>query len=138
MPVLEFNMTEETKSHLHLQSQSAAQKAPFQRRSTGLCHRRKPLRKEQTAFQFFFQISTKARKLNNFLKYEVVFFLMSLSSENSELLYQGMNGRSDCFVAKRMYSEPSPHIGTLPTFRGFIWQVLNSVLDTQYLNLRKT
>lgn len=49
-----------------------------------------------------------------------------------------MNGRSDCFVAKRTYSEPSPHIGTLPTFRGFIWQVLNSVLNTQYLNLHKT
>lgn len=74
MPVLEFNMTEETKSHLHLQSQSAAQTAPCQRRSTGLCHRREPLRKEQTALQVFFQISTKARKLNNLLKYEMVFF----------------------------------------------------------------
>lgn len=74
MPVLEFNMTEETKSHLHFQSQSAVRTAPHQRRATGLCCRHKSLRKEQTDFHFFFQIATRARKLNNFLKYKAVFF----------------------------------------------------------------
>lgn len=50
-------MTEETKSHLHFQSQSVVRTAPFQSSTTGLCYQCKLPWKEQTSLPAFVAFS---------------------------------------------------------------------------------